>query len=109
MPGFRTKCFVFCLISTLLANGTVRAAIAISEAEFAAGVLVVRGHVTTPAREIQLDGLYGTAVDATGAFIFRVRYLPRNCTAKLTAGDSALTVRIDNCEPIEGLSIGPEK
>lgn len=89
-----------CVLLSLVVTNVLDSAITVREAKYAAGVLIVHGRITTPAGTVRLDERYRTDADATGAFTFRIRYLPRNCRATLRAAKTTLVIPIENCEPV---------
>ena len=87
------------LAGTAILAGTViaRAEITITRAEYAAGVLVVRGETSQPNQQVTLDGRYRTRTDRYKEFRFRIRYLPLDCTVSIRAGQNVRPVGVTNC------------
>lgn len=76
------------------------AEITVTHAQYAAGVLVVRGETSTPNQRVTLDGRYDTRTDRNKRFVFRLRYLPRECGVTIRAGQEVRPARVANCSPI---------
>lgn len=81
----------------LLTGVPGHAEITITESDYAAGVLVVRGQTSQSHQQVILDGRYNTDTDSGRQFVFRVRYLPPGCTADIRAGGETRQVDITNC------------
>lgn len=94
----------FCLTTVLgtlvFGTGSLRAEIIVSKADYASGVLVVRGETSRPKQRVTLDGHYRTRSDRENKFHFRVRYLPSDCGIVLRAGAETRPVNIANCETV---------
>ena len=83
------------------------AEITINRAEYKAGVLVVRGETSERGQRVTLDGRYSARTDRNNRFRFRVRYLPRDCIAKIRAGQEVHPAVISNCNPTGATSVNP--
>lgn len=79
--------------------GTALAEVAIHGAEYEAGVLVVRGQTDRANESVQLDGRYSTTTGNNRQFVFRVRYLPLDCTVNVRAGGNTRSITVPNCDP----------
>ncbi|MDQ2081103.1 hypothetical protein RA307_13010 [Xanthobacteraceae bacterium Astr-EGSB] len=88
----------------LLMGMPVHAEITITQSEYAAGVLVVRGETSQPNQRVTLDGRFDTRTDSVSQFVFRVRYLPPDCTADIRAGRETHPVVITNCNATEAVA-----
>jgi hypothetical protein len=90
---------IMCVAASVLSATTsqARAEIVVTEAEYAGGVLVVRGHAGQPDHRVTLDGRYSEKTDRSGQFLFRVRYLPDDCTIELADGKDALSTSVKGC------------
>jgi hypothetical protein len=76
------------------------AEITITEAQYAAGVLVVRGETSRANQRVTLDRRYRTRTNRFNEFRFRIRYLPPDCSVTIRAGRDIRPARIANCEII---------
>ena len=81
----------------LLTTVAAAAEITVTKAEHAGGVTLIRGEVERPNAKVTLDRRYSTQSDRFGEFIFKVRYLPDDCTVDLRAGRDTHPVVINNC------------
>ena len=88
--------------------GPAQAEITIHEAEYEAGILVVAGETTHPNREVSLDGRYRDVADQVGAFRFRIRYLPDDCTIRLSDGEDRRTAFVRGCSIPNGVDLPPD-
>jgi hypothetical protein len=86
------------LIAVLVGTVPLRAEITVRQAEYAGGVLVVRGETARANQQVTLDGRYKTRTNRYKEFRFRVRYLPQNCGITLQAGQETRPARVLNCE-----------
>ncbi len=59
----------------------------------------LRGETARPGQTVTLEGRYSTRTDRNRRFRFRVRYLPLDCLAGITAGPELHLVSIPNCPP----------
>ncbi|MDC7785060.1 hypothetical protein PQJ75_02200 [Rhodoplanes sp. TEM] len=75
------------------------AEISVRQAEYTAGILVVRGETERSNQRITLDERYSGRSDRLGRFRFRIRYLPPDCMIELRAGRDVRPARVVNCEP----------
>lgn len=85
------------LTALWLAPTDAVAEITITKAEYAAGVMLVRGEVERAHAKVTLDRRYSTRANRFGEFEFRVRYLPNDCTVEVRAGRDTHPVSISNC------------
>jgi hypothetical protein len=69
----------------------------VKSAEYSAGVLVVSGSIGEPNKDIKLDQRYTERSNQLGQFLFRVRYLPDDCTVHITAGGDTRTAHVSGC------------
>jgi hypothetical protein len=76
---------------------TAYAKITVRQAEYSGGMLLVRGETARPGQTVTLEGRYTTRTDRNRRFQFRVRYLPLDCLAEITAGPELYLVSIANC------------
>lgn len=76
-----------------------RADLLVDKAEYAAGVLVVEGSTPYQNQYVVLDKRYRERTGRGGRFVFRIKYLPQNCTIQLVAGSRKRQVQVQNCEP----------
>ena len=74
------------------------ARIAVTHAEYAAGVLVVRGETSHPGQRVTIDGRYDERTNRAKQFRFRIRYLPADCTIRIQAGEEIKHADVTNCE-----------
>jgi hypothetical protein len=86
------------LALAVMVAAPARAEITITRAEYAAGVLVVRGETSEPGQRVTLDGRYRTRTDRFKEFRFRIRYLPRDCTVSIRAGREVRPAVVANCD-----------
>jgi hypothetical protein len=89
------------LLAVVLSFGAVAAAhaeIKITEARYAAGVLVVRGNVGAPGREVVLNGRVKKTSFRNGGFRFIVPVLPPDCTVHVASGGEEASAPIDACQ-----------
>jgi hypothetical protein len=84
---------VACLIASA-ADAEIR----VSEAQYAGGILVVRGEVSEPGRTIVLNEKFTEKSDGKGWFVFRIPYLPLGCRVDLIAGPDRLSAPVENCD-----------
>ena len=84
-------------ISLLAGAAPAHAEITITQAEYAAGVLVVRGETSRRNQRVTLDGRYKTRTDRFKEFRFRIRYLPSDCSISIRAGQQVRPVGVTNC------------
>lgn len=89
-----------------LAVSGARAEITVIEANYSAGVLLVRGETSQANQRVTLDGRYTEYTDKTRQFVFRIRYLPRDCTAEIRAGQESRPAYVANCEPAVVVPLG---
>jgi hypothetical protein len=82
---------------TAVTAAAANAAISVAEAQYAGGVLVVRGHVSQAGQTVKLNKLYTETSDNGGRFTFRIRYLPQNCKINLKSGVEEYSVMVANC------------
>jgi hypothetical protein len=94
MRSFLTIAFL------LVGTASAQAEITITQAEYAAGVLVVRGETSQPDQRVVLDERYDTHTDRNKEFRFRIRYLPPDCTISIRAGQEERPARVANCEAV---------
>jgi hypothetical protein len=78
---------------------TAYAKITVRQAEYSGGMLLVRGETARPDQTVTLEGRYSTRTDRNRRFRFRVRYLPLDCLAEITAGPELYLISIANCTP----------
>jgi hypothetical protein len=108
MPEHR---FIYqALILTFFALGLSSAAqaeISVTHGEYAAGVLVVRGQTSQPNQRITLDGRYSERTGDNKEFLFRIRYLPKDCVVRLKAGMETRIATIANCQILGGPATKP--
>ena len=81
----------------LLSTAPSFAEITLNIAEYEAGVLRVEGTTSHPNREISLDGRFAEKANQSGAFRFRIEYLPNDCTISLFDGEDTRTAVIRGC------------
>jgi hypothetical protein len=93
----RTLCWS--IVALLAIAGPARAEITITQAEYAGGVLVLRGETSQPNQRVTLDGRYDTRTGQNKQFRFRIRYLPRDCVVDLRAGREVRPATVTNCKP----------
>lgn len=86
-----------------------QAEIVVKQAEYEAGVLVVAGETSHTNREISLDGRYTATSDRVGAFRFRIKYLPNDCTIGLFDGEDTRTVFVRGCSTRDAIDIVPNQ
>jgi hypothetical protein len=94
------------IVSTLaigMLTFTAQAEITVSEAQYAGGVLVVRGETSTPHQQVSLDRRYFKRSNKFKEFVFRVRYLPNDCTIKLRAGRDVQPALVRGCVSTDAL------
>jgi hypothetical protein len=77
------------------------ARLAVTHAEYAAGVLVVRGETSEPRQKVTIDGRYEERTTADKRFRFRIRYLPADCAIRVKAGEEIRHVVVKNCQPMQ--------
>lgn len=70
----------------------------IEKAEYKAGVTEIRGETEAAFQEVVLDGRYTTVSDASGSFVFWVRYLPLDCVINVKVHDEVHPAYISGCE-----------
>jgi hypothetical protein len=80
------------------------AEVTITQAEYAAGVLVVRGETSQANQRVTLDGRYDTRTGPNKQFRFRIRYLPRDCVVDIRAGREVHPATVTNCRAAAGAS-----
>ena len=90
--------FAASLMSIITVTTPAEAEITITQVEYGAGVLVVRGETSQPNQRVTLDGRYRTRTDRYKEFRFRIRYLPRNCSVTIRAGQDVRPARVANCD-----------
>ena len=78
-------------------SAPARAEITVFKARYAAGVLVVNGETSRPNQRVSLDGRYFTRTNKYKKFLFRVRYLPNDCTVRITAGGERRPAVVAGC------------
>ncbi|MCC6887881.1 MAG: hypothetical protein IT536_05035 [Hyphomicrobiales bacterium] len=78
--------------------GSARAEITVLRAEYAGGVLVVRGETSRPNQIVTLDRRYRTRTNRYGEFRFRIPYLPSDCLVTIRAGQEVRPARVANCD-----------
>lgn len=101
---------VLAVTALLASSATARAEITINEAEYAAGVTVIRGETVRPNQLVTADRRYRTRSNRVGRFTFRIRYLPDDCIVSLRAGRVTRPVTINNCfMPSRGLKPMPRR
>ena len=93
----------------VLWTAPLRAEITVTRAEYAAGVLVVAGETSRRNQKVTLDRRYTTRTDRNNRFRFRIRYLPRDCTATLRAGRQVRPAVISNCNATTVPGVGPPR
>lgn len=76
------------------------AEITVTRAEYAGGVLVVRGGTSQANQRVTMDGRYSTRTNRSMEFRFRVRYLPNDCGVTIRAGREVRPVRVSNCDMV---------
>jgi hypothetical protein len=86
-----------CLVGSLWATPGL-AEITITRAEYAGGVLVVRGETSRRNQLVTLDGRYRTRTGRHNEFRFRIRYLPSDCSVTIRAGQEIRPARVANCD-----------
>jgi hypothetical protein len=88
------------IFSALVAvwSSTASAEIIIRQAEYAGGMLLVRGETARPGQTVTLARRYKTRTDRNRRFRFRVRYLPSDCLAEVRAGPELTLISIANCK-----------
>ena len=86
-----------------------QAEITVRQAEYRGGVLRIVGETSQPDQKVTLDRRYETRTNDNKQFRFRIRYLPRNCTATLRAGSQVRPAVIANCEPVAIEGVGPQR
>jgi hypothetical protein len=82
--------------------GPALAEITITRAEYARGVLFVRGETSRSNQLVTLDRRYRTRTNRVNEFRFRIPYLPRDCIVTIRAGQEVRPARIANCEMASG-------
>ena len=95
-------------VAIALSTGPALAEITINEAVYEAGILVVHGQTTHPNRDVRLDGRYAETADQAGAFRFRIRYLPDDCTVSLFDGEDRRTAFIRGCATSDAVDLAPK-
>ena len=95
----RYSLIAVCLLCTFAGAAPAQAEITLTRAEYAAGVLVVRGETSRPNQRVTLDGRYSTRTDRFKEFRFRIRYLPPDCSISLRAGLEERPAWVANCLP----------
>jgi hypothetical protein len=92
--------FAACSLSalTVFASTTyAQAEITITRAEYVGGILFVRGETSRQNQRVTLDRRFSTRTDRFKEFRFRVRYLPRDCSVTIRAGQEVRPARVANC------------
>jgi hypothetical protein len=97
------RTFGVALALVLAGTGAAQAEITVHEAKYASGVLMVRGETTQPMQRLTLDERYAARTDRNKRFLFRIRYLPRDCIVELRAGQEVRPAVVSNCEPTGAL------
>jgi hypothetical protein len=93
-------CPLLAIVSlTLLTSNLARAEIKVDSARYKAGVLVVRGETSEP-RTVVLDDHFRKKTFRNNRFLFRVRYLPNDCSIRLQAGSDEIRTNVENCKRI---------
>jgi hypothetical protein len=100
--SFNRPPLIACVL--LLMGVPAHAEITITQSEYAAGVLVVRGETSQPNQRVTLDGRFDTRTDSVSRFVFRVRYLPSDCTADIRAGRETHPLVVTNCNATEAVA-----
>lgn len=84
--------------ATLIASLTPAVgAFVIKKAEYKAGITEVHGVTSKPFQTVTLDGRYSTKSDASGRFVFWIRYLPLDCVINVKVQDEMHSAAIANC------------
>lgn len=78
--------WVMATLASIASASPAAAEITLRTANYAAGVLVVKGETLRPHQRVGLDRRYFTRTNKFKEFRFRVRYLPNDCTIEITAG-----------------------
>lgn len=76
-----------------------KAQISVHSAVYKGGILVIAGTTSKQHQTIELDGRYRARSDRNARFMFRVKYLPHRCVARLTSGTAIFHVRVAGCRP----------
>jgi hypothetical protein len=101
-PIIRALCVL--TVALLALALPARAEVTITQAEYAAGVLVVRGETSQANQRVTLDGRYDTRTGPNKQFRFRIRYRPRDCVVDIRAGREVHPATITNCQAAAGAS-----
>jgi hypothetical protein len=94
----RTMRFVLGLTITCLIPGAASADFRVLEAQYAGGILVVRGNISQPGRTIVLNEKFAEKSDRKGRFVFRIPYLPLGCRVDLVSGTDRISAPVENCD-----------
>jgi hypothetical protein len=94
-------------IGCLMASAAI-GDIRVSEAQYAGGILVVRGDVSHADRTIMLNGKFTEKSDGKGRFVFRIPYLPLGCRVDLVSGTDRLSTPVENCDDKQPLPTMPK-
>jgi hypothetical protein len=103
------------LTATLIAlagMGSAVAEISVTRAEYAGGVLVVRGETSRSNQKVTLDGRYSTRTNPNKEFRFRIRYLPSDCGFTIRAGREMRPAQVANCDVVgvtPGIGLAPSE
>jgi hypothetical protein len=88
---------VLATLGAAVVSTAAQAEMTVKRADYSAGVLVVEGNTPHTNQNVSLDGRYSERTGRYGKFVFRVRYLPKNCAVRLKAGSQVQTVTVENC------------
>jgi hypothetical protein len=97
---FTMRQFLLAASLMITMSSLAQAEITLTRVENEGGVLVVRGETSQRNQLVTVDGRYRTRTDRYKEFRFRIRYLPRDCSIKIRAGQEERPARIANCDMV---------
>lgn len=98
--GFTMRQFLLAASLMIAMSAPAQAEITLTRVENEGDVLVVRGETSRRNQLVTVDGRYRTRTDRYKEFRFRIRYLPRDCSIKIRAGQEERPARIANCDMV---------